>query len=57
MVASGEGVTLLPELAHEIEAAEGSLALVPFAKPSPARTIGLAGRVRRAPTTFARWQT
>jgi len=42
MVASGEGVTLLPELAVDVEG--DALALVPFAKPVPSRTIGLAWR-------------
>src|SRR5262245_3885329 len=44
MVCGGAGVTLLPELSLRSEARRAGLAVVPFAKPSPHRTIGLAWR-------------
>lgn len=44
MVCGGAGVTLLPELALRTEARRPGLAIVPFAKPEPHRTIGLAWR-------------
>jgi LysR family hydrogen peroxide-inducible transcriptional activator len=45
MVASGAGVTLLPELATQTSAAlDGDLCLVPFGRPRPKRTIGFAWR-------------
>jgi LysR family hydrogen peroxide-inducible transcriptional activator len=44
MVCGGAGVTLLPELARKSEARRAGLAIVPFAKPEPHRTIGLAWR-------------
>ena len=46
MVASGEGVTLLPALATSGRASpvDRDLALVPFGRPTPVRTIGLAWR-------------
>jgi len=44
MVCGGAGVTLLPELALRSEARRAGLAVVPFAKPEPHRTIGLAWR-------------
>jgi len=45
MVSGGVGVTLLPELALKAEGGrEGRLALIPFGKASPSRTIGLAWR-------------
>lgn len=43
MVASGAGITLLPQLAAGALSGRG-LSLVPFAKPVPSRTIGLAFR-------------
>ncbi len=44
MVASGVGVTLLPEMAaHEAKAIAG-LRLIPFAPPAPTRRIGIAWR-------------
>jgi LysR family hydrogen peroxide-inducible transcriptional activator len=44
-VATGAGVTLVPELALAVEGTPGSaLAFVPFPKPQPARTICLAWR-------------
>lgn len=44
MVAGGEGITLLPSLALPVERKAGGLAIVPFRKPAPFRTIGLAWR-------------
>lgn len=45
MVADGAGVTLLPELATQASAAlDRDVALVPFVRPVPTRTIGLAWR-------------
>lgn len=45
MVASGIGVTLLPTLAIDAIVRSGAeLALIPFARSGPARTIGLAWR-------------
>ena len=44
MVCGGAGVTLLPELALASETRRRGLAVVPFAKPEPYRTIGLAWR-------------
>ena len=46
MVRGGAGVTLLPSLAAAALGAPRGLAIVPFAKPAPARTIGLAWRPR-----------
>ncbi|MDJ0850492.1 MAG: LysR substrate-binding domain-containing protein, partial [Myxococcota bacterium] len=44
MVAGGSGLTLLPTLALRVEGKAGGLAVVPFRKPVPHRTIGLAWR-------------
>jgi LysR family hydrogen peroxide-inducible transcriptional activator len=44
MVASGVGVTLLPEMAVPIEVRAGEIATVPFAPPPPTRQVGLAWR-------------
>lgn len=44
MVANGYGVTLLPQIAAEAEARDERVKLVPFSKPQPSRTIGLAWR-------------
>lgn len=44
MVASGLGVTLLPELAAPVENRFGALTLRSFAQPQPHRTIGLVWR-------------
>ncbi|HET7190880.1 MAG TPA: LysR substrate-binding domain-containing protein [Pseudolabrys sp.] len=44
MVANGYGVTLLPEVAAEIEVRDERVKLLRFAEPQPARTIGLAWR-------------
>jgi LysR family hydrogen peroxide-inducible transcriptional activator len=48
MVAAGNGVTLLPELAVSAEARRADIRTRPFAQPSPHRTIALAWR-RRSP--------
>jgi LysR family hydrogen peroxide-inducible transcriptional activator len=48
MVAGGAGVTLLPELAVATEAKRAELAIRPFARPAPHRTIALVWR-RRSP--------
>jgi len=44
MVANGYGVTLLPAMAAAVEVKDERLALLPFADPPPARTVGLAWR-------------
>jgi LysR family hydrogen peroxide-inducible transcriptional activator len=44
MVASGHGVTLLPEVAVDVEARDDRVKLLRFAPPAPRRTIGLAWR-------------
>jgi LysR family transcriptional regulator, hydrogen peroxide-inducible genes activator len=44
MVAGGSGITLLPSIAVDHENPRGLLAIRPFAKPVPHRTIGLAWR-------------
>lgn len=44
MVANGYGVTLLPEIALEIETRDSRVKLLPFSDPKPRRTIGLAWR-------------
>lgn len=44
MVASGYGVTLVPEVAVDVEARDERVRLVRFTEPEPARTIGLAWR-------------
>lgn len=44
MVANGYGVTLLPEVAADVELRDGRVKLVRFVEPEPARTIGLAWR-------------
>lgn len=44
MVASGAGLTLLPQLAVATEAARAEVVLRPLAPPAPFRTIGLAWR-------------
>jgi len=47
MVASGEGITLLPRLAVEAELSRAaSLVVRPLAEPTPFRTLGLAWRPR-----------
>jgi LysR family hydrogen peroxide-inducible transcriptional activator len=44
MVASGHGVTLIPEIATDVEIRDQRLKLLRFAEPQPSRTIGLAWR-------------
>jgi len=44
MVANGYGVTLLPQVAAEVEARDPRIKLLRFARPGPGRTIGLAYR-------------
>jgi len=44
MVANGYGVTLLPEVAADVEARDRRVRLVRFVEPEPVRTIGLAWR-------------
>lgn len=46
MVAAGNGVTLLPQMAVETEASRARLTIRPFADPAPHRTIVLAWRAR-----------
>ena len=44
IVANGYGVTLLPEVAVDVEARDRRVKLLRFAEPEPARSIGLAWR-------------
>jgi LysR family hydrogen peroxide-inducible transcriptional activator len=44
MVANGYGVTLLPEIATEVEARDARVRLARFAAPEPGRIVGLAWR-------------
>ena len=44
MVANGYGITLLPEVAVNVEARDERVKLLRFAPPTPSRTIGLAWR-------------
>jgi LysR family transcriptional regulator, hydrogen peroxide-inducible genes activator len=44
MVASGHGVTLIPEIATDVEIRDRRLKLLRFAEPQPRRTIGIAWR-------------
>jgi LysR family hydrogen peroxide-inducible transcriptional activator len=44
MVANGYGVTLVPQVAVDVEVRDGRIALARFADPAPGRTIGLAWR-------------
>lgn len=44
MVASGFGVTLLPEISASYESARGGVRLVRFTDPEPERTLGVAWR-------------
>jgi LysR family hydrogen peroxide-inducible transcriptional activator len=48
MVASGAGVTLLPTLALPTESRRAELAVRPFTKPAPRRTLALAWRKQAA---------
>jgi LysR family transcriptional regulator, hydrogen peroxide-inducible genes activator len=44
MVASGYGITLVPEIATDTEVRDSRIKLIHFVKPQPSRTIGLAWR-------------
>ncbi len=44
MVANGYGVTLLPEVATDVEVRDWRVKLLRFREPQPARTVGLAWR-------------
>ena len=44
MVASGIGVTILPEMAVPVEVRDGELEVRPFVAPVPVRRVGLAWR-------------
>lgn len=44
MVASGYGITLVPEVAVDAEVRDSRIRLIGFRKPQPSRTIGLAWR-------------
>ncbi len=44
MVANGYGVTLVPEVAVDVEVRDSRVKLLRFADPEPARTVGLAWR-------------
>lgn len=58
MVANGYGVTLVPQVAVDVEVRDERVRLLPFAPPQPGRTIGLAWR-RTSPrkTDFAAFGT
>jgi LysR family hydrogen peroxide-inducible transcriptional activator len=44
MVANGYGVTLVPQVAVDVEVRDERVKLLRFAQPAPGRTIGLAWR-------------
>jgi LysR family hydrogen peroxide-inducible transcriptional activator len=44
MVANGYGVTLVPQIAVDVEVRDERVKLLPFAAPQPGRTVGLAWR-------------
>jgi len=44
MVANGYGVTLLPEVAVDVELRDERVKLLRFVQPEPARSVGLAWR-------------
>ncbi|MEM6383197.1 MAG: hydrogen peroxide-inducible genes activator [Pseudomonadota bacterium] len=44
MVAAGIGVTLIPEMAVEVETRSASVALARFSEPQPSRTVGMIWR-------------
>src|SRR5204863_4212951 len=44
MVASGYGITLVPQVAADVEVRDDRVKLLQFAAPQPARTVGLAWR-------------
>jgi LysR family hydrogen peroxide-inducible transcriptional activator len=44
MVANGYGVTLVPQVAVDVEVRDARIKLLRFAAPAPGRTVGLAWR-------------
>ena len=44
MVSNGMGMTLIPEIAVEVEAMRNTMRIVRFSEPEPTRTIGLLWR-------------
>ncbi len=44
MVANGYGVTLVPQIAVDVEVRDERVKLLRFASPQPGRTVGLAWR-------------
>jgi LysR family hydrogen peroxide-inducible transcriptional activator len=44
MVANGYGVTLVPEIAADVEVRDARVKLTRFAAPEPGRSVGLAWR-------------
>jgi LysR family hydrogen peroxide-inducible transcriptional activator len=44
MVANGYGITLVPQVAVDVEVRDERVKLLRFAKPQPGRTVGLAWR-------------
>lgn len=44
MVGAGIGVTLIPEMAEEVETRSADVAVVRFANPAPSRTVGMIWR-------------
>ena len=50
MVASGYGVTLIPEVAVDVELRDSRVKLLRFADPQPSRRVGLVWR-RTSPST------
>lgn len=44
MVSNGMGMTLIPEIAVEVEAARNAMRILRFSQPEPSRTIGLLWR-------------
>jgi LysR family hydrogen peroxide-inducible transcriptional activator len=44
MVANGYGVTLVPEVAVDVEVRDSRVKLMRFVDPQPVRTVGLAWR-------------
>lgn len=44
MVSAGQGMTLLPQIAVDVENRRGQLAVVPFTHPAPKRVLSLAWR-------------
>ncbi|SMO88440.1 hydrogen peroxide-inducible genes activator [Paracoccus laeviglucosivorans] len=54
MVASGMGMTLIPELALKDENRDGRLRIVPFAEPAPSRDLAVVWRAKAEAETDAR---